>query len=54
MTGAARGIGAAIASVLAERGMDVVTIDLAEGCDHRLDVVRDSFPDLSDIESVMV
>jgi acetoacetyl-CoA reductase len=27
--------------------MDVVTIDLAEGCDFQLDVARDSFPDLN-------
>jgi acetoacetyl-CoA reductase len=50
VTGAARGIGAAIASVLAERGMEVVTIDLAEGCDIRLDVARDQFPDLGDVD----
>jgi NAD(P)-dependent dehydrogenase (short-subunit alcohol dehydrogenase family) len=50
VTGAARGIGAAIASVLAEHGLDVVTIDLTEGCDHRLDVARDPLPDLSDAD----
>jgi NAD(P)-dependent dehydrogenase (short-subunit alcohol dehydrogenase family) len=50
VTGAARGIGAAIASALAERGMEVVTIDLAEGCDIRLDVARDPFPDLGDVD----
>ena len=50
VTGAARGIGAAIVAALAERGMEVVTIDLAEGCDHRLDVARDPLPDLSDVD----
>ncbi len=46
MTGAARGIGAAIAEALRAAGMEVVTVDVAEGCDVRLDVARDSFPDL--------
>ena len=50
VTGAARGIGAAITSALAERGIEVVTIDLAEGCHHRLDVARDPLPDLSDCD----
>jgi NAD(P)-dependent dehydrogenase (short-subunit alcohol dehydrogenase family) len=50
VTGAARGIGAAIASTLTERGMDVLTIDMAEGCDLRLDVARDPFPDLGDVD----
>jgi NAD(P)-dependent dehydrogenase (short-subunit alcohol dehydrogenase family) len=50
VTGAARGIGAAIAAALSGRGMEVVTIDLAEGCDHRLDVARDPLPDLSDVD----
>ena len=50
VTGAARGIGAAIADELRAAGMEVVTADLAEGCDLRIDVARDEFPDLGDID----
>ena len=50
MTGAARGIGAAIADALRSDGMDVITIDVLEGCDLRLDVARDDFPDLGDVD----
>jgi NAD(P)-dependent dehydrogenase (short-subunit alcohol dehydrogenase family) len=50
VTGAARGIGAAAARRLAADGMNVVTLDLHEGCDISLDVARDSFPPLEHMD----
>ena len=50
VTGAARGIGAAIAHALRERGLEVVTIDRDEGCDHRLDLASDDLPVLSEVD----
>ena len=50
VTGAAGGIGAAIAERLAEDGLDVVTLDRAEGCDHTLDLAADELPDLSSVD----
>jgi len=50
VTGAARGIGAATARRLAADGLQVVTLDLHEGCDIALDVARDPFPPLQDID----
>ena len=50
VTGAARGIGAAIAGRLRQDGMVVVTADVAAGCDLQLDVARDPFPGLADID----
>ena len=50
VTGAARGIGAAIAKRLADEGMDVLTLDLAPGCDVTIDVANDEFPPLDDVD----
>jgi acetoacetyl-CoA reductase len=50
VTGAARGIGAAIAQRLADDGLQVIRLDLSEGCELRLDVARDQFPQLDDVD----
>jgi len=50
VSGAARGIGAAVAARLGQDGFEVLTLDLAPGCDITLDVARDEFPDLSEID----
>ena len=50
VTGAARGIGAAIAKRLADDGFEVLTADRDEGCDLRFDVASDAIPDLGEID----
>ncbi|HEY8637606.1 MAG TPA: SDR family NAD(P)-dependent oxidoreductase [Solirubrobacteraceae bacterium] len=50
VTGAARGIGATIAQRLRDDGMEVVTLDRAEGCDLQVDLRTDAVPDLGDVD----
>ncbi len=51
VTGAARGIGAAIAARLREEGIQVVTLDREPGCDLQVDLRRDELPPLGDIDA---
>ena len=50
VTGASRGIGAAIAERLREDGLEVTTLDRDEGCDLQLDLSSDELPDLTGID----
>jgi NAD(P)-dependent dehydrogenase (short-subunit alcohol dehydrogenase family) len=50
VTGAARGIGAAIAIRLRGAGIEVVTLDREPGCDLTVDLRADELPDLSEID----
>jgi NAD(P)-dependent dehydrogenase (short-subunit alcohol dehydrogenase family) len=50
VTGGARGIGAAITERLRADGMEVVTLDRDEGCDHRLDLAVDLLPDFGQVD----
>ncbi len=51
VTGAARGIGAAIAARLRDGGFEVVTLDREPGCDLQVDLRGDELPELLDIDA---
>ena len=50
VTGAATGIGAAIAERLKADGLEVTTLDVADGCDLQIDLVGDEIPDLGVVD----
>lgn len=50
VTGAGRGIGAAVAVRLRGAGYKVLTLDKNPGCDFTVDVAHDELPDLGDID----
>lgn len=50
VTGASRGIGAAIAVRLRGAGLEVLTLDREPGCDFTVDLRNDPLPDLSEID----
>ena len=50
VTGAARGLGAAIAARLRADGMDVRTLDRAPGCDLQIDLAAEPVPDQPDVD----
>jgi NAD(P)-dependent dehydrogenase (short-subunit alcohol dehydrogenase family) len=50
VTGAARGIGAAIALRLRGAGMEVLTLDREPGCDYTVDLRSGELPDLGTID----
>lgn len=50
VTGAARGIGAAITALLRSGAIEVVTMDREEGCDHTLDLAVDPIPELGQVD----
>ncbi len=50
VTGAARGIGAAIVDVLGKRGFEVATLDREPGYSFQVDLARDPLPDFGDVD----